>query len=105
MSEIRRVVARPVVREAVLFDGSLQNKQFLEAWGVDPVSGSRVTFGLDRMYVPTPDGTVIGALGAWVLKNENGVLSVVHAADFDALFEFELEPQTLDLSAVTLDGV
>jgi hypothetical protein len=95
MSELRRVVARPVELDAVRFDGSLSNRQFLEAWVRDPSSGAVILVGDDKVFVPNPDGTVIGLVGDWVVKGWNGLFSVVKAADFDVLFS-EL-PDTLEV--------
>lgn len=95
-----RVVARPVVLDAVRFDGSLQNRQFLEGWVVDPVSGQRVLVGAEKIYVPTSEGTQIGLVGDWVLKGLGGDFKLVRSIDFDSLFEVEPEVAPIDLGGL-----
>lgn len=86
MSVQLRVVRKPVELDAVQFDGSLANRQFLIAWVTDPVSGRGMLATGERMYVPTQDGTVVGELGDWVLKGLQGEFYTCKADAFEALY-------------------
>lgn len=96
---LSRVVLRPVELDAVQFDGSLSARQFLDGWVVDPGSGRRVLSTGDRVYVPSPDGTVIGLVGDWVVRFPEGFRVVADSA-FDALFE-----RVPDVQPISLEGV
>lgn len=97
MSAVFEVVAKPVELQAVQFDGSLQSRQFLEGWvDLTDSTNQKVLVGSDKFYLPTSDGTVIGVIGDWVVRNLDGSYSLVRAKDFDSLYE---------IRPVALEGV
>lgn len=88
MSTVYEVVAKPVVLQAVQFDGSLQNRQFLEGWvDLTDSTSQRILAGGFKFYLPTPNGTVIGVINDWIVRNLDGSYSLVRAKDFDSLYE------------------
>lgn len=87
MSTVYEVVAKPVELHAVQFDGSLQNRQFLEGWvDLTDSTNQKVLVGSDKFYLPTSDGTVIGVIGDWVVRNLDKSYSLVRVSDFDTLY-------------------
>lgn len=86
---IRKVQRKPVVLDAVRFDGSLENRRFLEEWVRDPLSGRQMLVTDERAYVPTLEGTVIAVLGDWVVRGVEGEFYPVRQGSFGKLFELE----------------
>lgn len=91
----RKFIKKPIVVEAICFDGSYENRAELEVWGLNaifvrPNEEGRVAY--NRMYIETLEGVMAASVGDYIIKG-------VHGESYPCerkIFEETYEEVTLD---------
>lgn len=87
MPKFRR---KPVVIEAVKFDGSWKNAQEILRWmggGVHDASASAPYWAANKLYIPTLEGEMTASSGDWIIRSVKGEFYPCKPDIFNAIYD------------------